>query len=175
MELYHGTTDRRSKKILLDGCIKKDVERYFTKDKNGDGYTTQGYVYLSNEVTFSLHFAICHNIIDKTKELYVFRVHIPDELVEPDYDELRHQLATPNEIAFYGGHLKCSLLEYKACRVPFDIKFETFKCSYFSIDALGLPNPEDLIDNVGRNYEYVTKNYTKAQREFIEKIQWKRL
>lgn len=109
MILYHATTALRGKKILSDGRIKKEVERYYTKEENGDGYTSQGYIYLSNEVTFAIYFANCHDIIDKTGELYVFRVEIPDNLLEPDNDELRCQGVDVEKIAIYGSYLSCGL------------------------------------------------------------------
>ena len=63
MILYHATTARRGKKIIEDGCIKKYVERYYIKENNDDGYSTQGYVYLSNELTFSMHLKLIYQII----------------------------------------------------------------------------------------------------------------
>lgn len=170
MILYHGTTEHRARLILRDNCIKKDVERYFTEEYNGDGYSTQGYIYLTNEITFAVYFANCHKFVDKSTNIYVFKIDVPPQLIEPDYDELRYQSATDEEINSYGGPLKCSLLEYKACRVKTDINFDRFSVQYCVLpitDTIG-----NLLDNAGCNYKYVVTHYTKAQREFINNINW---
>lgn len=175
MILYHATTAIRGEKILSDGCIKKNIKQYYTKENNSSGYTTQGYIYLSNELTFAMHFANCHNIADKTEEVYIFRVEIPDNLIEPDYDELRYQRASEQEIANYGGDLNCSLFEYKSCRIPVDIDFNKYNCYYFIKKLSNIPPIDDLINNCGHNYNYVINNYTIIQREFIDSIEWLKL
>lgn len=172
MILYHGTTANKGEKILSDGCIKKDVERYYTKEKSGNGYSTQGYVYLSNEITFAIYFANCHNITDKEKEIYIFKINIPDSMVEPDIDEMRCQEATKELIQSYGGNLRCSLLEYKSCRVSFDIQFTEHPCCYYKVNTLEPPYVHDLIIGAGCNYKYVTQNYSAVQRKFLEDIKW---
>lgn len=175
MILYHATTALRGKQILIDNCIKKDIDRFYTTEKNGDGSSTQGYVYLSNEITFSMYFANCHRYVDKSDELYIFQIDIPDELIEADCDELRYQGSSSDEIAQYGGELQCSLLEYKSCRVPFDINFKTYECSYITINIHGRPDPIDLVGGAGDNYKFTINNYTKIQKDFIDGIQWSRL
>ena len=82
MLLYHGTTYKRAKQIFEDRIIKKDCDRFFTEEDNGDGYSTDGYVYLTNELTFALCFANCHHLVDKSDMLVVFL----DGQILPDFD-----------------------------------------------------------------------------------------
>lgn len=170
MILYHGTTKKRAEKIINEKCIKKNIDRFFTVENNGEGYTTQGYIYLSNEITFALSFAISHNMRENSEILYIFKVDIPDKFVEADFDELRHQSATDEEIRRYGGELECSLLEYKACRVAIDIFFDDYLVEYTTVSASS--NVYDLIEHAGCNYKYVVENYTTEQRQFLEHIVW---
>jgi len=172
MILYHGTTETRALQIFQDRCIKKDVERYFTEESNGDGYTTQGFVYLTNEITFAVHFANCHNLSDRAKALYLFRIDVPDEMVEADYDELRYQMAREDEIERCGGTLSCSLLEYKACRVAAILSFEQFPMSYYKIDLTNGLDADSLTDFAGYNLKGTIENYTLAQKDFIQNVVW---
>lgn len=91
MILYHGTTAKRAEHIFEDRTIKKNCLRFFTEEENGEGYSTDGYVYLSNEITYSLYFANCHSLVDKSESLYIFRIDIPDGLILADIDEMRYQ------------------------------------------------------------------------------------
>lgn len=172
MILYHATTEVRAIPILRERTIKKNIERYYTQEENGDGYSTQGYVYLSPEVTFAIHFANCHNLVDKTSALYIFKLEIPDEMIEPDYDELRYQRARQEDIDRYGGALNCSLREYKSCRVPYDLKFNEIKCFVYKIDLNTGIDVNKLTEFAGYNLEGVIENYTQVQRKFIRRITW---
>ena len=172
MILYHGTTCKRAQKIFEDKTIKKDCTRFFTEEENGSGYSTDGYIYLTNEITFALHFAYCHSLVDKSDVLVVFRIDIPDELILPDYDEMRHQDPTGIDQEQYNDDLSCSLLEFKACRIKIDISFDKYNVDYFYFDVNDVDNISDLFDNVGCNYEYAVSHYTRKQKEFIKAIQW---
>lgn len=174
MILYHGTTYKRAQSIFKDRAIKKECERFFTEEENGDGYSTDGYVYLSNEVTYALHFAYCHHRVDKSASLVVFKIEIPDEIVLPDYDEMRHQDQTGTDRERYDSDLNCSLLEFKACRINTDISFDEYAVDYFCLVVDKVENIGDLFDNAGYNYEYVTSHYTRRQKNFIKSIPWKR-
>ena len=67
MLLYHGTTGKRADQIFADRKISNDCDRFFTEEENGDGYTTQGYVYLTNEITYAVYFANSHTLVDKSE------------------------------------------------------------------------------------------------------------
>lgn len=172
MILYHGTTDDRAKEILSNLEISNNCERFFTVEENGDGYTTQGYVYLTNEITYALYFANSHHFVDKSDKLYIFKIDVPDHLIEPDYDEMRYQDPTGFDRERYSNDLECSLLEFKTCRIPIPIEFSKFSVEYFVVDRNDIENMSLLFDNAGYDYKYVTSHYTRAQKEFIESIRW---
>lgn len=172
MILFHGTTAKRAECILSDRKIKKDCLRFFTKEENGDGYSTDGYVYLSNEITFSLSFAYSHSNVDESDFLYVFRIVVPDKYILADLDEMRHQDPTGYDRERYETDLECSLLEFKTCRIQKDISFDEFEVDYFIIDKTQYENISDLFDNAGYDYNYVLENYTIKQKNFINSIKW---
>ena len=172
MILYHGTTYKRAQQIFQDRAIKKNCERFFTEEENGDGYSTDGYVYLTNEVMLALYFAYCHHRVDKSDSMVVFKTEIPDEMILPDYDEMRYQDPTGTDRVRYSDDLSCSLFEFKACRVSADLSFNEFETQYFRLFASDVDNIGDLFDNAGCNYEYVTENYTSKQIKFIQSIHW---
>ena len=172
MILFHGTTEERAQQIFDSKTIKKDCERFFTEEENGDGYSTNGYIYLTNEVTLALYFAYCHHLVDKSDSLVVFRIDVPDELILPDYDEMRYQDPTGIDRARYSDDISCSLLEFKTCRINSDISFDKYDVHYFRLFVNDVDEIGDLFDNAGCNYEYVIKHYTERQQNFIQSIHW---
>ena len=172
MILYHGTTHKRAQQIFHDRVIKKNCERFFTKEDNGDGYSTDGYVYLTNEVTYALYFANCHHFVDKSDALVIFRVNIPDNQILPDYDEMRHHDPTGIARKKYKDDLNCSLLEFKTCRINTDISFNEYAVDYFYLDLDEVDDIAYLFANAGGNYAQVTNHYTRTQKNFIQSIQW---
>lgn len=172
MVLYHGTTMKRANQILEDNAIKIDAERHYTKDKSGGRYTTPGFLYFTNEVTFSLYFANCCNLEDKSNYTVLFQVDIPIDKISPDYDEIRIQ-NVPNHIRErYINDLDFSLKELKSCRLDFDIDFKLYDVKYCVLDVLNGFNPNDIVTNLGRDYEYVIENYTNLQVKFIKSLKW---
>ena len=146
------------------------MRAFFTEEENGDGYSTDGYVYLTNEVTLALYFAYYHHRVDKSDSMVVFKMEIPDEMILPDYDEMRYQDPTGTDRARYSDDLSCSLLEFKTCRVNSDLLLDEYKFHYFRLFVNDVDNIGDLFDNAGYNYEYVIKHYSRRQTEFIQSI-----
>ena len=70
MIFYHGTTLKRANQIFNDNRIKCTVKRHYTKEKSGNGYTEDGFVYLATEPLFALYFANCCNLEDKSDSLF---------------------------------------------------------------------------------------------------------
>ena len=175
MLLYHGTTSERAYKIFMDGRISNNCKRFFTKEENGNGYTTQGYVYLTNEITFAAYFANCHAFVDQSIELFIFRIDVPDELIEPDYDEMRYQDALGHNREQYSSDLECSLAEFKSCRIPVSIEFNRFAVEYFSFYKSSFRNIECLFKNACSDYNYVVEHYSDTQRVFIDSIHWEKI
>lgn len=175
MILYHGTTSNRAAQIFRDKKISNNCKRFFTEELNGDGSTTQGYVYLTNEITYAVYFANCHHFVDKSNQLYIFRVEVSEELIEPDYDEMRYQDPLMNERNRYTTDLKCSLLEFKSCRIPLSIEFDKFSVEYFVFNRDEFSDIAKLFDNAGCDYKYVVTHYSEFQHSFIDSIQWKKV
>jgi hypothetical protein len=169
MILYHGTTRKRAENIFKDGCIKCNVERHYTKEKSGDGYTEQGYIYLALEPTYSLYFANCCNLEDKSSGLVLFKIELDEADIEPDYDEIRYQPQHDFIRKQYSDDLDYSMNEYKSCRYGKDIPL-TGKVSYISIDKD--ENTMKLIGWAGGNLKDTIDKYTDEQKEFIENIKW---
>ena len=172
MVLYHGTTEIRALKILTDRIVRTDVERFYTEEYNGNGFSSDGYVYLTNEITFSVYFANSHLGIDSSSKLFLFRFDIPEILLEPDYDEIRYQGAIRSRERFHND-LSYSLHELKSCRVCFDISLDKYNAKYCVIDKTIINQIDKVYENVGYNYDYTTNHYTPFQRQFIDSLEWK--
>ena len=174
MILFHGTTGKRAKKIFEDGAIRCDVERHYTRDKSGNGYTEQGYVYLSNEIMFAIYFANCCDIEDKSDELFIFKIEVEGSSIEPDYDEIRIQ---PNHDFIrknYADDLDYSLNEFKSCRIGQDITFSDSKVSFLTIDKDKI-DIRDLVAGAGYNFQDAKNNYNAIQKDFIMNARWKEI
>ena len=100
----------------------------------------------------------------------MFKMEIPDEMILPDYDEMRYQDPTGTDRARYSDDLSCSLLEFKTCRVHSDLLLDEYKFHYFRLFVNDVDNIGDLFDNAGYNYEYVIEHYSRRQTEFIQSI-----
>lgn len=171
MILFHGTTGKRAKKIFKDGEIKCDVERHYTKEKSGTGYTEQGYIYLSNEIMFAVYFANCCDLEDKSRVLYIFKIEIDECEIEPDYDEIRIQPKNDHIRQKYTDDLDYSLNELKSCRVSHDITISNPKVSFLFIN-LDEIDIRDLISGAGYNLQDAKNNYNEIQRNFIKNAKW---
>lgn len=168
MILYHGTTKKRALEIFRDNTIKKDVKRHYTQETSGGGYSTQGYIYLTNEITFSVYFANCCNLEDNSNSLVLFKIDIPIEKIQPDYDEIRIQNEPKYVRDRYENDLDFSLREFKY----FDIELSEHSLEYCIVDLSDKFLPRNVIINAGCNYEHVIDNYTDLQIEFINNVKW---
>ena len=174
MRLYHCTTEKRMEKIICDKKLKTECLRFFTKELNGPGATTQGYVYLSNEPTCAVYFGNCHSLVDKSTKLYLLRFDLSDGLLEADWDEIQYQKVPEWKLKSYVNELQCSLLELKTCRVSFDIDFSKILTEYCLIDK-NVVEIADIVKTAGRDYKYVVEHYTDAQKNFLSSLIWKRI
>lgn len=175
MRLFHGTTGKRADQIFAERKISNYCDRFFTEEENGNGYTTQGYVYLTNELLFAVYFANCHSLVDKSRDLAIFRIEIPDELLEPDYDEIRFQSSTGRDITEYATELEYSLMELKTCRIPTSIEFDRFNMEFTFFNKSTYSNMPELLKNTGCNYKDTVENYNCVQRQFIRSLCWNKI
>lgn len=175
MILYHGTTGKRAKKIFADGKLKCVVERHYTVEKSGDGYTEQGYVYLTNEMMFAIYFANCCDLEDKSEELFIFKIDVDDSSLEADYDEIRIQSSCDEtNRKIYENDLEYSLNELKSCRIKSDIDIRNNKVSYLKINKSEVEICE-LIAGAGLNLHDIQTRYNSTQRMFIKNAKWEKI
>lgn len=184
MILYHATTKKRSEKIFEDRCIKHIVDRFYTKELNGNGYTTQNFIYLSNELFMSLYFANSHTLVDKSDSIIVFRVDIDLENLEADYDEIRNEGLSDADMSKYGDDLQCTLQLFKSCRINESICFDMDNVSFVEISKIteGFDSffciadnkfsLQSILSNCGHDYTHTIQNYNKSQKELLSEINW---
>lgn len=168
MELYHATTQSRGEKILNERCIKKNVPRYYSDSSNGP--TTQGFVYLANEITFSVYFANCHNISEGNTTIYVFKIDIPNDILEPDEDEI--EIQSPENEGSYSNRLSWSLEELKSCRVGLDIDIDAYPTQICRITDMPEEEIVKLVEHAAFPFSYVVSHYTENQLAFLNSIRW---
>lgn len=90
MILYHATPMINGDQILKEKKIKCFIDRYHKKSRIADG-TTDGYVYLTPNLSLAYYFgAIKFDSLqdEDTKYIYVFKLEIEENELEPDYDEI---------------------------------------------------------------------------------------
>ena len=172
MVLYHATTAKRAKKILESGIIKRNIDRFYTEELNGEGYSTDGYVYLSNEITYAMHFANCHTLVDKSESIYVFKMEIDDSWLEADYDEIRHESISKEELSRYNSDLEYTLMQFMACRVSNDLFLKELSAEYCIVPKNGKEKLIDIIGKVGADYDYTIHHYTALQKRYLRSIKW---
>ena len=175
MILFHGTTIKRAKQIFADKKLRKNINRFYTYEKNGDGATTDGYIYLSNEITYSLYYAVNHCGVDKSNCVVIFKIDIPENKLLPDFDEIKMQDPTGYTSDRYSDKLKCSLLEYKVCRVAEDILFDNYAVQYFIFDIKSDLYSNDLLALAEKNYCETINEYNEKQKQFIKSIHWEKI
>lgn len=92
MILYHGTTAEEAKRILETGFIKHNITRTFESNPYFKG-TTDGFVYLTNSLPLAFYYGNCKLIINECqdKNVYIFELCVPDELLCADLDELKEK------------------------------------------------------------------------------------
>ena len=172
MILLQKKKKKRADEILNCGIIKKIINRYYTEELNGDGYSTDGFVYLSNEITYAMYFANCHTLVDKSESIYVFKMDINENWIEADYDEIRHEGISAEELSRYNSDLEYTLKEFKACRISEDLILNELSTEYCIIPKKGKYAINDIIGKVGANYDYTVHHYSRIQKEFLQNIKW---
>lgn len=90
MILYHATPMINGNQILKEKKIKCFIDRYHKQSRIAEG-TTDGYVYLTPNLSLAYYGAIKFDLLqdEDTKYIYVFRLEIEENELEPDYDEIR--------------------------------------------------------------------------------------
>ncbi len=176
MKLYHGTSFLGGKSILCDRYIKSIVKRFYTPENNGKGATTDGFVYLSNDLIYALYYGYRQNIKSDHFEVYIFRVEIDRNKLLCDEDEMKLNNVDDKSIYPYPSRLDYSLCNFKSCRIDEDISFEKYDVEY------GVVNLEEyrnniipIIENIGEVYTEEYDSYNQQQKELIDNIKWIKL
>lgn len=134
MILYHGTDEINGEKILQDKLIKAEVERIYDKDHLVLP-TTDGYVYLTNNIRKALRYA-SNNLIMKDLNLretkvYIFAVTLDIDEVEVDWDEVKVDSRWPNSKANKVVDAITSLEYLSSVRIKKDLEIGKEVTSYF--------------------------------------------
>lgn len=90
MILYHGTTLKKGRQIIIDGIIKSNIERNY-KNNGMIKNTTDGFVYLTKNLYTAYYYGNINlnDMIDcENKYVYIFKIDIADNILLPDYDEI---------------------------------------------------------------------------------------
>lgn len=189
MVLYHGTTKSRGEQIVKEKCLSKDAEPTY-----GEGYggclkeclvlggenlpdtlaTTKGYVYLTHSLFYAMYYGNKHCLLsNEDKEFYIFKVDIPENILEIDSDEIRITTNVhPETVKDY----KQSLDVCRSVRTPQSInKFE-----YMIFDSeYKYTEESSLVMKIVKefNKEFDTSNkyleqYIKELHEELDKKNW---
>lgn len=87
MKLYHATYGSRAKEILDSGLIKSTgVKRVF--DSSSTYPTTEGYVYLTENLPLSIFYGARGLPMDCNDQIYIFEVEAHEEELLVDEDEI---------------------------------------------------------------------------------------
>lgn len=179
MILYHGTSYQRGIKILESGCLKSNIERFY--DQNCDFPTTNGYVYLTNHIFKAIHWGNITASIEQDTKLMLFQVDVQEELLEPDYDELKYTLPfNPDSKMTFMDSLR---LVYSV-RVAQDIMLKQHRGKYAEMISTHCPGNElsKLTREAARLYkepyinnEYVSDFAKVALRKLENVLEWKEI
>lgn len=170
MILYHGTNQNRGNKILLDGVIKCDIERFYGEMYDPILQTTNEYIYLTNSLTLATYYGNKHSYSSNEEYFYVFKVKLPQDVLIPDLDELRmvYGLDVKNNIYIASESLEiCNSVAF-----PDDLPFNKYDIQYVKMLSTWNRNlPEIYYDFI---YTFIklrgkeiNENLSEAQHEII--------
>jgi hypothetical protein len=135
MFLYHGTKESFGKSIIKDGAIKSNISRNYDLNVAQDYKTTDGYVYLTNNLSKACYYGNKNCFIFKDQKpedyYYIFRLEIYDEKeLLPDRDELRaYSLDIDSD-------LNESLKKCMSATIKQDINLKKYQASYVIVPSV---------------------------------------
>lgn len=176
MILYHGTSSSRGQNILAHKMLDANAKRVYDEDHGLP--TTNGYVYLTDDVFNAIYYGNKTAWIDKDDSLYVFRIEINDSLLEADFDEFKYTL-DPYGIEYElkdinNPTIEESLRYTNSVRVGQDIKFEYFKTEFMKLGSTYPTNKDKAVKKYMRellqlrngNNDYINKEKMNKIAEF---------
>ena len=132
--------------------------------------TTNGYVYLTNDLINALRYGTIADFEDDDiYEYYVFCIDIETSVLEADEDEIKYTL-TPLGLGKKIKHidnptLEESLLYANSAKVGQDIEFKKYNAKYTKLSISDTNNVLSLL--------HINDRYAKETKErFINKLKW---
>lgn len=183
MILYHGTSLSRGLQILKDKAIKKDAPKVY--DEKSRLPTTNGYVYLTEDLANAIYYGNKTALLDEDSELMIFEVDLPYSSIEPDIDEINYTLRPFGKVKGFNDidnpTVEESIKNAHSIRFPHDITFgdslkryaRIYTSKYTSTDDDRVREKRDLtydIVSLAHNYNAAA---IKAKDKLLSKIQWK--
>lgn len=168
MEMYHGTSLKRGNKILNDGIIKKDASKQYGKTCLMP--TTDGYVYLTNDLIKALKYGTVADFEDDDIEEYlVFCINIDKSILEADEDEIKYTLiplGLGKEIKDINNPtLQETLIYAHSAKVGQDIHLKKCRAKYI---RFAFSDTNGVVGFLNINSEIAKK----AKEDFINNLKW---
>ena len=177
MIVYHGTSKKNGENILKTRKIMTNQNKNWTD-------TTEGYVYLSNDIIKALSYGNKSCSTSHLENIFLFKVDVPYELLMPDKDEAYCKgikvTETPQD-------LNLILEECKSTRVNFSLNFNEYNVHYCEIKQLELDGVnyieinnekyklKDINSAVNCCFSKTDEIYSASQKKFISEINWIKL
>ena len=159
MWLYHGTNESRGKKILQSGMIKCDAERvYKNLSCNGINFsTTTNFAYFTNCIGYAFNYGIDNSVLSDEMLFYVFRLEIPEDILLPDFDELKIKRDLWNDIHINDQDFTVnkSLQLLKSVRINTSISLKVLNTQYLIVD---IPTSDLIPYNIESAIKYITRS-----------------
>lgn len=187
MYLYHGTKKSYGKQIINQGMLKANIKRNYDKKFTKSLRTTDGFVYLTNNLSKATYYGNKNCFIFAThdheieEKYYIFRIQIDEKELLPDRDELRaYYLSEDSDLSISLN--KCAsvtvdkdvcLKDYNAhyVEIPSAISKESSTQRRFMIDFIKLYQIELRDELNDYQKEYIKKSY----EQFEELFNWNKI
>lgn len=183
MYLYHGTKESYGKQIINQGILKANIKRNYDKKFAKSLRTTDGFVYLTNNLSKATYYGNKNCFIFATHDqeveenYYIFRIQIDEKELLPDRDELRAYYL-PEE-----SDLDISLTKCMSAVVNRDICLKDYNSHYvkipsslckdsspqleFNFDFIKLYQIEKRDGLTDYQKDYIKKSYEQFEKLFI--------
>lgn len=187
MYLYHGTKESYGNQIIKQGIIKANIRRNYDDNFAESLRTTDGFVYLSNNLSKATYYGNknCFIFATNDQELeeyyYVFRIQMNAKELLPDRDELRAYYLSED------SDLCTSLSKCASATVKRDISLQDYNGHYVKIPSAmckEFSQQQNFIVEFIKLYHYELKiglkdfqkeNIRKSYEQFEKLFNWNKL
>lgn len=183
MYLYHGTKESYGKQIIKQGIIKANIKRNYDDNFAESIRTTDGFVYLSNNLSKAAYYGNknCFIFATQDKEIeeyyYIFRIQINEKELLPDKDELRaYYLPEESDLSTSLTNCMSTVVNRDICLKDYNshyVKIPSSMCKNnspqleFNIDFIKLYQIEKRDRLIDYQKEYIKKSYEQFEKLFI--------